>query len=294
MKLFKKINIIVALLILFFIKIIYNKLYLQKFTDLKNTANSNKYFNKTIYIYWDTGELGMKPLIKSIYLNNKKVSEKYGYKLELITKKNIHNYIDVPKRFYEVKSNFQSDICRYYILDKYGGIYMDTDIILYNNMDKLLNKLDNKDMLFLEEFTNKIGCAFIIAKKNTLASNFCKKYVENILNSKKNFYWTIIGPDTIEECYKKFKNNIILLTNKDKINKSINFFDWRKEVGKETNIWYKKNENEAIQIANNIKKYNYPIIITWTLYRIKDVSDTKINNMVMNDRKSIFYHLINN
>ena len=119
----------------------------------------------------------MKPLIKSIYLNNKKISEKYGYKLELITKNNIHNYIDVPKRFYEIKSNFQSDICRYYILDKYGGIYMDADIILYNNMDKLLNKLDNKDMLILEEYTNKIGCAFIIAKKNTFVSNFCKKYV---------------------------------------------------------------------------------------------------------------------
>jgi mannosyltransferase OCH1-like enzyme len=275
-------------------KIIYNKLYLEKFTKLENHVNSNKHFNKTIYIYWDKGELGMKPLIKSIYLNNKKISEKYGYKLELITKNNIHNYIDVPKRFYEIKSNFQSDICRYYILDKYGGIYMDADIILYNNMDKLLNKLDNKDMLILEEYTNKIGCAFIIAKKNTFVSNFCKKYVENILNSKKTFYWTIIGPDTIEKCYKKYKNNIILLTNKDKINKSINFFDWRKDVGKETYIWYKKNENDAVQIANNIKKNNYPIIITWTLYRIKDVSDTKINNMVMNDKKSIFYHLINN
>lgn len=55
--------------------------------------------NKTIYVYWDKGFEKMRPLIKSIYLNNKKFSEKYGYKLELITKNNIHNYIQVPKRF---------------------------------------------------------------------------------------------------------------------------------------------------------------------------------------------------
>ena len=68
---------------------------------------------------------------------------------------------------------------------------------------------------------------------------------------------------------------------------------WRTDVGKQKDIWYKENESEALIVANSIKKYNYPIIITWTLYRIKDVSDEKINEMVIIDKKSIFYHLIN-
>lgn len=172
---------------------------------------------------------------------------------------------------------------------------MDTDIILYDNMDNMLNLLKNKnkDMLILEVFEDNIGCAFIMAYKNTKVTNNCKNYVENVLNSDKDFYWGIIGPDTIRNCYKKFKSDILLLTNDDLINKSINYFDWRTDVGKQKDIWYKKNKEDALMVANNIKKYNYPIIITWTLYRIKDVSDDKINEMVMNDNKSIFYHLIN-
>ena len=73
----------------------------------------------------------------------------------------------------------------------------------------------------MEEYKNKIGCAFIMAYKNTKVTNYCKKYVENVLNSNKEFRWTIVGPDTIESCYKKFKKRIILLTNNDLINKSI-------------------------------------------------------------------------
>lgn len=172
---------------------------------------------------------------------------------------------------------------------------MDTDIILYENMDKLVNKMGDKDMLILEEFANKIGCAFIIAKKKSKIISFCKKYVEDILNSEKPFYWTIIGPDTIEECYKKYKNDIVLLTNSDNINKSINFYDWRINVKdkKHIHIWYKKNSKEALEVSNKIKQYNYPIIITWNLYKKNsNLTHEEINKMVINDNKSIFYHLI--
>ena len=37
---------------------------------------NNKNFNKTIYVYWDKEILKMKPLIKSIYLNNVKIAKK--------------------------------------------------------------------------------------------------------------------------------------------------------------------------------------------------------------------------
>lgn len=274
-----------------------------------NKNNKTNKMNKTIYVYWDSGLKGMKPLIKTFYLNNKKISKKYNYNYVLITKENISKFIDVPERFYKLAPNFQSDICRFYILDKYGGIWMDTDIILYENMDKLVDKMDKKDMLILEEFTNKIGCAFIIARKKSKVISFCKKYVEDILNSNKDMYWNIIGPDTITEGYKRYKNYILLLTNSDNINKSINFYDWRTrvETKEHRHIWLKKNKKEAIDVSKKIKQYNYPIIITWTLYKTcenKDmrhrveaagrVCDDEINKMVFKNDKSIFYHLMNN
>ena len=77
--------------------------------------------------------------------------------------------------------------------------------------------------------------------------------------------------------------------------KSINFYDWRLDSGENIDIWYKKSVEEAIQISNEIKNYKYPIIITWTLYKTtKQYSGYEIDKMVLRDKKSIFYHLINN
>lgn len=247
---------------------------------------------KNIYNYWDTGINGMKPLIKNIYYNNLKFSKKFGYNLILLTKENISDYINVPKKFYNLSSTFQSDICRYYILNKYGGIWLDSDVIIYNNMDLLVNKLGNKDMIILEEYKDKIGCAIIIAKKNTIITNFCKKYIDNVLNNKTKWIWGCTCTELIEECYKKYKKNINLLTI-DKTNTNMQYINWTDKPGLNTNLWYKDNKKDANTIATNIYKELYPIIITWNIYRKKKVSDNKINNMVLYDNKSIFYHLIN-
>tara|TARA_B100000902_G_C27317765_1_gene922423 strand:- start:1965 stop:3779 length:1815 start_codon:yes stop_codon:yes gene_type:complete len=252
----------------------------------------NYILNKNIYNYWDTGVDGMKPLIKNIYYNNLKFSKKFGYNLILLTKENISDYINVPKNFYNLASNFQSDICRYYVLNKYGGIWLDSDVIIYNNMDLLVNKLGNKDMIILEEYKDNIGCAIIIAKKNTIITNFCKKYIDDVLKNKIELNWGDIGPNTIRECYKQYKKNINLFTI-DKINTNMQYINWTNDPGLNTKLWYKDNIKNAKTIAINIYKELYPIIITWTIYRKKKVSDNKINEMVLYDNKSIFYHLIN-
>lgn len=260
-----------------------------------NRFKSKNFQKPDIYVYWDSGFEGMKPLIKSIYLNNKKVAEKYNYNYILVTKKNVRQYIDVPDKFFLLKSNFQSDICRYFLLSKYGGVWMDCDILLYRNMDSLIKKKKNKEMLIIEEYKNKIGCAFIIAEKNTPSINYCKQYVVNILKNTpiEKFYWEIIGPNTIEKCYKLFKKNMLLLTGKHKAHNSINYFDWRAKTDENLELWYKENKEQAKKTANKIKKYNYPIIITWQLYKSKKYDPIVLNDMVVKDEKSIFYYFFN-
>ena len=258
-------------------------------------ANMNK-FNKTIYVYWDKGIDGFPPLLYTIYKKNKEKANNYGYKYELITNKNIRNFIDVPDIFDNLAPNYQSDICRFFILNKYGGIWIDCDIIIYNNFDNFVEKMEKnkKDLLILTEWDKKNNemptCCFIMAYKNTLASNFCVNYIKDVLKSKKKFFWGIIGPYTTQNVYKKYKNNILLIKKKQTEN-SIQYINVNDKPGLNTDKWLKKNKNTAKKIIKNIKNYNHPIIITWTLYRNTKINPNNLNDMVFNNKKSIFYYL---
>ena len=257
-------------------------------------TNLNK-FNKTIYVYWDKGVEGLPPLLYTIYKKNKEKAKKYGYKYEFITKKNIHNFVDVPDIFYKLEPNFQSDICRFFILNKYGGIWIDCDIMITNNFNNFVEKMEknNKDFLILTEWDEKNNematCCFIMAYKNTITSNFCVNYIQDVLNSKKKLFWGIIGPYTTKNAYEKYKKNILLIDKKQSEN-SIQYINVNDKPGLDTNKWLKKNDKMAKKIFKTIKNYNHPIIITWTLYRNTKINSKDINDLVFNKKKLIFYY----
>jgi mannosyltransferase OCH1-like enzyme len=89
--------------------------------------------------YWDRGVEKMPPMIRYIYNHNLKQSQKYNFKLVLITDENVKEYFKPHQRFFDLASNFKSDIVRYNVLDIYGGIWLDTDIIITKDLNLLYN-----------------------------------------------------------------------------------------------------------------------------------------------------------
>lgn len=78
---------------------------------------------------------------------------------------------------------FASDYLRLYILKKYGGIYMDLDMILVDNPDKILK---NYDLVFSIQDKNVIfQTSFIAATKNNDFISECLKIYDNLKFNKK-------------------------------------------------------------------------------------------------------------
>jgi hypothetical protein len=99
--------------------------------------NDKQLIPKTIHYCW----FGNIPIPEEIqrYINSWK---KYcpDYKIVEWNDKN-YNYLDIPyvREAHAVgKYSFVSDVARLEILYKYGGIYLDTDVELYRNLDELL------------------------------------------------------------------------------------------------------------------------------------------------------------
>jgi hypothetical protein len=249
--------------------------------------------NVNVYIYWDKGYDNMPDMLKYIYNYNVKIAEKFNFNIILLDDTNINNYIDLHIRFSRLAPNFKSDIIRWYILDKYGGIWLDTDIIIIKNLNILWDNLlkSNKDMICDIEFDKKIGCCSLIMKKNTKCSNFCYNYVNNVLDSNNNLNWNDIGPNTITKLYLKYPYNIIL-NDYDKVKNSINFICWNDKPGIYKNKWIMNNNDAIIKALNILNDKNCYYVITWTIYKENNIPN--VTNYVFNNSESVFSYLVKN
>lgn len=111
------------------------------------------------------------------------------------------------------KYNKKSDIARYEILKKYGGVYIDVDIICMKNLTSLLKYIDKNFFIGYESSSKNlilngvIGCT----PNHELIDNFIDGVKTSSKN--KNFYnepvWITTGPMFITKCIKKYGHDKI-------------------------------------------------------------------------------------
>lgn len=164
---------------------------------------------KVIHFIW----LGNNPIDKrsQMCINSAKRNLN-NYKINIWTEKNLNLQIlcSRNKFFNECIKNklwaFASDYLRLYILSKYGGIYLDTDVEVIKKFDSLLN---NKCFLGKEKELNGkeyIGTGIIGAEKNSkVISKLLSFYDEKIW--KVDYYNNpIIFSNVLSE--NNFKNDV--------------------------------------------------------------------------------------
>ena len=176
--------------------------------------------SKNIFLFWNKGEKDI-PLIHKMNIDNMKNRLKNSdWKIILTTldkndKYYVGNLINLPKYFFQIKNKIkdidslggnQSDIVRLRLLEKYGGIYFDTSVILLKNRIEdisLYKKFIKKDA-DLAGYTNYTFTRKIKDNKNYF--NQAKDGIElGVLYAKKNNKLLKIFNKEIDK-YWKWKN----------------------------------------------------------------------------------------
>lgn len=246
-----------------------------------------------VFQYWGQGKEGMPEFIRKIYEHNKDLCVKNDIELILLDDKNITEFITPHSRFFDLAYNFKSDVIRYYILDKYGGFWFDTDVIIIKDLNTLYSSLQQYECMLDVEYNTKIGCASLYIKKNSKVSNFCVEYVNDVLKSKegKGLGWNDIGPNTVTKLWNQHRNDILL--NDGATTKSgCNFSCWSDNPGINKTKWYLQNSETAKQKSQELERNkSCYYLITWTIYRKHDMKD-KLCDVVFNDGRSVYSYFI--
>jgi FkbM family methyltransferase len=157
---------------------------------------------RNIFLYWIGKEYNLILILRDlIYLHSKSGK---GYNIILITEKNINEYItNIPDYFYKLCPAHQADFVRVNVICDYGGIWLDSDIIVMQELDSLFDLIDNQNGFFIKE-NNELLCIGVFgSKKNTQLMQNWKNNLINILDKKKqNIKWCELGSNILENINK--------------------------------------------------------------------------------------------
>lgn len=147
---------------------------------------------RNIFLYWVGKDYKLISLLRQlIYLHS---TNGNGYRVHFITKKNLHKYIKfIPSFFNRLHPAHQADFIRVNVICDYGGIWLDSDIVVMNSLDNLFSILNNNNGFFIREGKGLFNGIFGSKPKTRLMLAW-KNEIANILNYKKeHLHWTEIG-----------------------------------------------------------------------------------------------------
>ena len=203
----------------FRIKLITNKKkeYLKKYlycldNAKKNKINNNVFnkdikINKTIWVCWFQGEENAPEIIKICIKSLKKYKPK-DYNIQIITDKNINNFIQIPQYIINKRNKniinlaHFADILRVLLLNEYGGVWIDATTYLMDNIPD--NILNTDFFAFHTEGTGNhlIENWFLVSKKGNFfvatISNFLLEYWKNEKNAIDYFFFHLFSDMVIE------------------------------------------------------------------------------------------------
>lgn len=185
------------------IKARWAKRHLEKYLDIpqgqfsSGTPSDDPSENITIWSYWHQGKENAPELIQKCFQSVEKFEGKSGNnrKIHILSFDTIKDYVELPQIYYDLVNSGKmpialfSDILRLYLLTRYGGVWIDSTIMLTDKIPRdiidssfcVARKNPEKDYQ-----ENKMSCYFIRADKNSPNLNAIKGSLENYW-AKNNF-----------------------------------------------------------------------------------------------------------
>ena len=160
--LFKKNKFYIFLLLLIFI----SYLFFQKSFGLNRISNKIKetFDNQKpkIWCYWETMKGKKKPAYIDLCYDSLLHNCKDCFDIILLNERNIHTYLpNINTRISSLSIPHKTDYYRYALLEKYGGIWIDADIIVTRCLSPLYKQLlhSNKDYMGFGCGRNRKSCS---------------------------------------------------------------------------------------------------------------------------------------
>uniref|UniRef100_A0A6C0CQS2 Alpha 1,4-glycosyltransferase domain-containing protein n=1 Tax=viral metagenome TaxID=1070528 RepID=A0A6C0CQS2_9ZZZZ len=164
---------------------------------------------RNIFLYWVGKEYKLISILRNlIYLHS---TNGVGYKVHLITDKNIRKYInDLPIYFSNLLPAHQADFVRVNLICDHGGIWLDSDTLVIDSLDSLFDILEKNDGFFMKENNTTLCNGVFGSKKQTKLMKLWKANMRAKLDyffkNRLRLDWTVIGSVLMKDLFNTHPN----------------------------------------------------------------------------------------
>lgn len=165
------------------------KKQLQKYVDIAVSKPFKPVIDEgedLIWQYWHQGIENAPKVIQKCLASVKRIEN--DKTINVLTFDTIKNFVELPQKYYDLVNSKKmpialfSDILRVYLLEKYGGTWIDSTIYL---SDKIPNDILKSDFFGLQNQTNttsftgnKTACYFLHSKKQSINIQAIKRTLD--------------------------------------------------------------------------------------------------------------------
>ena len=161
---------------------------------MRSPSGYTRPLNKTVWLLWLQGWDNPPYLIDKV--RQTWVRNNPGWNVQLVSKDNLSEFIDVSKVPWKASPAAQSDVIRIHLLEKYGGIWADATLACVNPIDSWLDPNFKSIWMYRGSllFTEGKGPAswFIIARQGSYSVRRWKEKVDEYWSTREetsNYFW---------------------------------------------------------------------------------------------------------
>lgn len=151
--------------------------------------------NREVFLYWTGPKYSLIHVLHDVI---KVQATKQDFKATFLDDTNLHEYINIqelPDCFNKLKPAHKADVIRVFVLEKYGGIWVDSDTIVTPDFNTLF---EEKGFFVLENNTVLWNGVFGTQAHSSLMVEW-KRRIENTLKRRKEkIGWTQLGNTMLE------------------------------------------------------------------------------------------------
>jgi len=128
-----------------------------------NKQSSSEDPQRKVFLFWEGEESALILLLRELIYRHSQNEEKY--EVVFLNNDNITDYIDIPSSAWGTLSpHHKSDYVRVKVLYKYGGIWLDSDTIVMDDLSSLFALLEENDGFLVKE-NNEVLCTGVIGSR---------------------------------------------------------------------------------------------------------------------------------
>jgi len=212
-----------------------------------------------VWQYWETKVGSKKPGYIDYAMDTvRKSCQEDNIKYVRLSPENLGEYIDLselPKNWHNLSEiAHKADYLRAVILYKYGGLWLDADVLAKSSFRPLLNDLKNADLVLFADEKQEFSIAIFGCRKH---SPFIKEWISVMtkkIGAKTTFEWTEIGYNILYPLWKKWSVNRAVWRVKTYRDRDtcfpLNWTDWGRFFEKGTSEFLSRDFQPAIDMYN--------------------------------------------